>query len=161
MASGKNTIPDMTDDLELVQKDPVAGGSYSDVYKYKDKKDRFMAVKVIRKACINEAKLKGYSGILSKASLLFQSSQFTLLSFCQLQRMTRETHDWHVEEHPNVLGFLGVIYRDRKDETLPSFVALWMENGDARRYLDTPAGQATNFLEFVSIETLQYIAPNV
>lgn len=55
MSSTSDPLADISDDLEPVGSEPISGGSFSDVYKYRHRGDgRLMAVKVIRNCYVDE-----------------------------------------------------------------------------------------------------------
>ncbi|KAF9231681.1 quinon protein alcohol dehydrogenase-like superfamily [Melanogaster broomeanus] len=107
-------IPDLTDHLERLHQDPVASGSYGNVYKCKlhhgDGSYTEVAVKAFR---------LGFAG--------------NAVAQLELSKpLRREIKVWHSLRHPNIARLLGVTFRFG---TTISTVSPWISRGPLHAYL--------------------------
>lgn len=65
-----------------------------------------------------------------------------------LQRFDREQCVWEGLDHPNILGFVGTTDID----DVPALVSLWMDNGNAREYVEKDVNHTLSRFKLVGAQ---------
>ncbi|KLO16844.1 kinase-like protein [Schizopora paradoxa] len=126
-AMSESRVLDISALLKPLRRDPVAGGSFGDVFQYSHSDGRLCAVKSLRPFAIDT-----------------QGDPRSLI-----RAIFHEAQQWHDLTHPNILPMIGVCFRD--ETGFPSLVCPWMKNGDARKYCEKPQNrEKLDFIKFIS-----------
>ncbi|KAJ8091813.1 hypothetical protein PM082_021049 [Marasmius tenuissimus] len=109
---GDLMLIDLTDEVQIVGKDPVACGAFSDVWTGKwydrmERKDRRVAIKYLRQVMVQNVREK------------------------LLKRLQEEIHVWHQLCHRNLASLYGLV----QTSTSIGMVSLWCDNGTVCRYI--------------------------
>ena len=136
---------DLTNDLEQVLADTVSGGTFSDVFKYKDRHafpPLYYAVKQFR-----YHSSYGLSKEQTERVSRTEEKKHGSLTNYLHQRIKKEIKSWSRLRHSNILRMEGILYRNGSQ--FPCLVSQWMYSGTARHYCMQKLN-GDDFMKFVS-----------
>ncbi|KAL0573864.1 hypothetical protein V5O48_008081 [Marasmius crinis-equi] len=109
---GDLMVTDLTEEVQIIGKDPVACGAFSDVWTGKwydrmERKEQRVAIKYLRQVMVQNVREK------------------------LLKRLQEEIHVWHQLCHSNLATLYGLV----QTSTSIGMVSLWCDNGTVCRYI--------------------------